>query len=127
MGIVNLSPTEHHEQVSIFREAAIREKTDPRWGMLYATPNGGKRSIGTAVKLKAEGVKAGVPDMFLAVPRGEFHGLYIELKRIKGGVTSEEQRDWLSRLALQGYDVEICRGAQAAIDRIAAYLGKPDA
>jgi len=115
-------PTEHAEQVALFQIASIKAKTDDRWLLLYAVPNGGKRSIGVAVKLKAEGAKAGVPDMFLPVAIGGNHGLYVELKRVRGGALSPEQRAWIALLRGQGYCVAVCRGCTKAADAIRHYL-----
>ena len=70
----------------------------------------------------AEGVKAGVPDLFLAVPRDPHHGLFIEMKRADGGRVSNEQREWISRLKKQGYKVVVCHGCVAAIKEIQDYL-----
>jgi len=69
--------------------------------MLVAIPNGGLRSKAVAAKLKAEGVKAGYPDMALNVPRGPYHGLFIELKSEKGRV-SPLQSEWLTKLNAYG-------------------------
>ena len=97
-------------------------ETRPELGLLYAIPNGGKRAIKTAIALKAQGVKSGVPDMCLPVARGGYHGLYIELKRQKGGVVSETQKSWITALAEQGYKAVVCRGADEAIGTIKEYL-----
>ena len=117
-------PSEHDEQASLFREAMLRSRLDPRWGLLLAIPNGGMRSKATAGKLKAEGVRAGVPDLFLPVPCGLAHGLWIELKRSKGGRVSPEQEGWARALIEQGYIVSVCYGADEAIHVMRDYLGK---
>ena len=114
-------PSEHHEQVSVFREAAIRAKADPRWSMLFAIPNGGKRNIVTAANMKAEGVRAGVPDMFLPVPVGQSCGMFIELKKRGGGKVTDAQRAFLRALDPR-YCAVVANGAQQAIDKIVAYL-----
>jgi hypothetical protein len=88
---------------------------------LFHIPNGGKRSIATAKRLKAMGVKAGVSDLFLPVPRGGYPGLWIELKA-EGGRTSEEQDDWLEKMRVQGYRVAVCVGWLAAKELITEYL-----
>ena len=72
--------SEHDEQSAIFEWAALMQGAYPELGLLFAIPNGGKRDKATAGKLKAEGVKAGVPDMCLPVSNGKYHGLFIELK-----------------------------------------------
>ena len=94
----------------------------PELGLLYAIPNGGKRAIKTAIALKAQGVKSGVPDMCLPVARGGYHGLYIELKRQKGGTVSETQKSWITALTEQGYKAVVCKGADEAIGTIKEYL-----
>ncbi len=93
--------------------------------LLYHVPNGGKRSIVTAAKMKQAGVRAGVPDLFLAIARGGFHGLYIELKRRDGGELSNEQREVISLLGAQGYCVEVAAGWEKAAALIEAYLAMP--
>lgn len=120
-----MTPTEHQEQASLFREATFRSHLDPRWGLLLAIPNGGMRSKATAGKLKAEGVRAGVPDLFLPVPMGNDSGLWIEMKRAVGGRLSTEQVWWMHQLMVQGYRVMRCNGADAAVQAILDYLGKP--
>ena len=119
-------PTEHQEQCALFEWAAWRESRWPELRLLHAIPNGGKRDIRTAAMLKAEGVKPGVPDIFLPVPRGGKHGLYIELKRRKGGTVSEAQQAWIRALCGQGYACTVCHGWDAARDEIMGYLRQED-
>ena len=114
-------PLEDAEQRIIFQWAAMSAAACPELGLLYAIPNGGKRAIKTAIALKAQGVKSGVPDMCLPVARNGHHGLYIELKRQKGGVVSETQKSWITALAKQGYKAVVCRGAEEAIGTIKEY------
>ena len=115
-------PLEDAEQRIIFQWAAMETAARPELGLLYAIPNGGKRAIKTAIALKAQGVKSGVPDMCLPVSRGGYHGLYIELKRQKGGTVSETQKEWIAALNTQGYKAIICHGAEEAIEQIRGYL-----
>ena len=115
-------PLEEIEQEHVFLWASMEERAYPELAMLYAIPNGGKRAIKTAVALKKQGVKRGVPDMCLPVARGGYHGLYIELKRQKGGTVSDEQREWIAALNTQGYKAIICHGAEEAIEQIRGYL-----
>lgn len=114
--------TEHEEQVALMRLVEMHKGRWPELGMLYAVPNGGNRNIVTARRLKAEGVKPGVPDLCLPVPRGGYHGLYIELKRQKRGKIQPEQVAWLQALNEQGYRAEICLGAAEAWEVIADYM-----
>ena len=114
--------TEHEEQVALMRLVELHKGRWPELGMLYAVPNGGNRNIITARKLKAEGVKPGVPDLCLPVPRGEYHGLYVEMKRQKKSSISPEQVQWIAALRGQGYRAEICLGAAAAWEVIQEYV-----
>lgn len=90
--------------------------------MLYHIPNGGSRGKAEAGRFKAEGVKSGVPDICLPVARGEYHGLYIELKRRQGGRLSVNQRIWIDELRRQGYCATVCNGWEEAVAVIVAYL-----
>lgn len=67
-------------------------------------------------------MKSGVPDLCLPVARGANHGLYIELKRQRGGRISEEQVRWIDGLLKQGYAAAICKGWQEAASVIIDYL-----
>lgn len=91
--------------------------------LYFAIPNGGKRPIQTAVRLKRTGVKAGVPDLMICLPRGVYAGLFIELKRKVGGIISLNQKLWLKNLNGAGYKATACRGADEAINLIQEYLG----
>lgn len=120
-------PTEAQEQTMLFEWARFQRGRYPELDLLFHIPNGGSRNKAEAARLKAEGVKAGVPDLCLPVPRGHFHGLYIELKRKRGGRIDPAQTAWLEGLMKQGYSVAICKGWEAAVDIILNYLeGKND-
>lgn len=114
--------TEHEEQVALMRLVEMHRGRWPELGMLFAVPNGSERNVIVGRKLKAEGVKKGVPDICLCVPRGGYHGLFIELKRQKKSRISPEQVQWISDLRAQGYRAEICLGAAAAWDVISDYM-----
>ena len=90
---------------------------------LFAVPNGGIRHIQEAVRLKAEGVQRGVPDLVLPIPRGKHCGAYLELKANKGRL-SEEQKDWLRFLEAQGYAVEVAWTTKDAFQFLQDYLSQ---
>lgn len=115
-------PTESAEQQCLFRWAAFQSGNFPELALLYHVPNGGSRKKAEAGRFRAEGVKAGVPDLCLPVARGGYHGLYVEMKRLKGSKTSDEQKAWLSELAAQGYFTALCKGWEAAAKVIEDYL-----
>lgn len=128
---------EHQEQKAVFEWAQALEGQHPELELLHAIPNGGGRPSKQrydkktgrmvrysveAAKLKAEGVKPGVPDVMLPVARQGFHGLYIEMKADRGR-TSKDQRRWIDRLRAEGYRVEVAVGWVAAARILAEYLG----
>lgn len=89
--------------------------------MLFHIPNGGYRHPATAVRMKLLGVKAGVPDICLPVARGEYHGLWIEMKAGRNKPTAP-QVQWHMRLSQQGHRVAVCYSWEAARDVIEEYL-----
>lgn len=115
-------PTEAQEQMTLFSWAAMQSGKYPELNLLYHVPNGGSRHKAEAGRLRAEGVKAGVPDLCLPVARGQYHGLYIELKRQRGGRTSDHQSEWLDALSAQGYKAALCYGWEQAAGTIIEYL-----
>ena len=119
-------PTEDEEQEQVVRWAKLNEGYWPDLHWLYHTPNGGKRNRIEAARFKRMGVKPGVPDLFLPVPRGGYHGLYIEMKRQRGGKLSRDQREWIDGLRKNGYCVWRCNGAREAIAVLEAYISKAE-
>jgi hypothetical protein len=112
---------EHAEQAALMAWARLQVHRLPGLALLFAIPNGGRRDAVTGARLKAEGVKAGVPDLFLPMARHGFHGLFIELKAL-GGSPTPEQRGWIARLRQAGYAAEVCRGWEAAASTLTRYL-----
>lgn len=113
--------TEHDEQVALFQWAAYSESSIPQLRYLFAIPNGGHRHKAVAARMKAEGVKAGVPDIFLAYPTGEYCGLFIEMK-FGTNKPTEKQNEWLSMLERAGYMTVVCYGFEDAKREILEYL-----
>ena len=122
---INLSGpgSESHEQRTL---VAWWQAVRRQWpgAVLFAIPNGGARSAITGARLRAEGVVAGIPDLFLACPRGGSHGLFIEMKKAKGGRVDRAQEAAMALLESQGYECAVCRGFQAARERIEAYMAR---
>lgn len=113
--------TEAQHQKLIFDWSRSVRKTYPELALLFHIPNGGRRDAIEARHLKQQGVKRGVPDLCLPVPRGGYHALYIELKTEKGRV-SKEQRWWLERLNKTGCLAVVCHGWREATWTIENYL-----
>jgi hypothetical protein len=103
---------------------------------IHAIPNGGSRggdAKSRAIaggRLKAEGVKPGIADIFLPWPKGVFHGLYIELKKpdlkpVRAGSLggrSLEQIDFADWCRKSGYGHATCYGWQEAVEVLKSYL-----
>ncbi len=116
--------SEDSEQEALFAWASwkCRGKPYEELQRMYAIPNGGLRNARTAVTLKRTGVKAGVPDVFLPAKRQGYGGMYIEMKRRKGGVVSQAQKEFMADLISYGYYVKVCHGFDEARDAITEYL-----
>jgi hypothetical protein len=107
--LTDVVPTEHFEQ----RELVMWFRQTYPGVRILAIPNGGQRSMATAARLKAEGVCAGVPDLFIPAWK-----LWVEMKRQKGGSVSAEQKDWIAYLESVGYTTLVCKGAEDAKKKI---------
>lgn len=114
---------ESSEQVSLFEWCEYSLGKYPQLSLLFHVPNGGFRSAATAGRMKAEGVKAGVPDLCLPVARGGYHGLFIEMKAGRNKPT-ELQKKWLADLQEQGYLAAVCYGWEEAARLLTDYLEK---
>lgn len=121
---------EEHQHQSAFVEWASITRL-PEWlqtnevtmigDVLHAIPNGGHRSKTQGAKLKAEGAKAGVWDMFLPIPSGPWHGLWIEFKSSTGRV-EPEQRKWERKMQSLGFNTMVCFSVDSAIAGMKLYL-----
>lgn len=87
----------------------------------YAIPNGGERNKAVAAKLKAEGVLAGTPDTHLPVACGNYHSLYIEMKK-PGGTLSEAQKERFPELVEEGNALYVCYTWTEATGKLRYYL-----
>ena len=108
-------PSEHVEQrefVSWFRKryAGVR---------IIAIPNGGIRGAAAGARLKAEGVSAGVPDLYIPAWK-----LWIEMKRQRDYTVSQEQRDWIDYLQEIGDCAIVCRGFNDARTQVLTWRGE---
>lgn len=110
---------EHHHQV--LTVAWFRAQYPKLASLLFAIPNGGQRNPATAAILKAEGLVAGIPDLFLAIPSGAYHGLFIEMKTPNGAL-SQAQKRIHPLLVEYGYQVGLARGYDAAKALVKEYL-----
>jgi hypothetical protein len=121
------SGSEHGHQAAIFCWAQQSGIEELKW--LFAVPNGFYGTAAQKSKMKAEGLRPGVPDIWLPVPINDagvwlgYHGLVIELKVGKNKAT-DEQKKWLDYLSNSGYRCALCYGWESARDVILEYLGR---
>lgn len=118
------SGTEHAEQTALFMQCALHLKQYPELKWFHAIPNGGLRDKITAAKLKAEGVTSGVSDTSLPIRRGQYSGLYLEMKKLpgKGVGPSKDQLDFGEFVTEQGFFFAVCYGWQDAWKCVEWYL-----
>jgi hypothetical protein len=118
----NNTPKESSEQIALFQWAEFAAGRYPELRLLYHIPNGGSRNAIEAHNLRLQGVKAGVPDICLPVPKGGYAALYIELKRKSKGRVSDAQRGWIEALKRAGNCALVCKGFDEARNTILEYL-----
>lgn len=116
-----LSEAQHQANVIKWSQQPSIRAQWPELALLYHIPNGGSRDAIEGKHLKAQGVKAGVPDLCLPVPRGQYHGLYIEMKT-EMGRTSDAQEWWIEHLNAQDNFAEVCHGWESAVRVLEWYL-----
>lgn len=113
--------SEHDHQRALFDWAAVAVNQHPELELLFAVPNGGYRTKAEAGRFRAEGVKSGVPDIVLPVPRKGYHGAFWELKYGRNK-PSVEQLQWHASLRLMGYYVNVCWDWEVVKGEILDYL-----
>jgi hypothetical protein len=86
----------------------------------FAIPNGGLRNIKVAAKLKQEGVKAGVADLFVAISNGKYHGLFIEVKVGKNR-QQPNQKIFEQKVLENGYQYKVVRSIDEMVAVIREY------
>lgn len=112
--------SEHQHQVAVIEWFGLQY---PKLnGLLFAIPNGGLRNVVVAKKLKAEGVRPGVSDLFLMVPTNGMHGMWIEMKDVDGKKPKPEQIAFQKDATAQGYLAVTCYGFDMARGAIEEYL-----
>jgi hypothetical protein len=121
-------PTERQEHDKVIAWARLMVETgqEPRLRFLRSGFEGLRLTMGVRMQVKRQSISTGWPDLFLAVPSWKYNhncGLFIELKRLKGGTVSSEQAIMIGDLNSLGYKAIVCRGADHAINEIKQYLG----
>lgn len=136
-GVVPTIPKESDDQATYFdwlKTVRVNYKVGaglanvPLFDFAFAVPNGSmlagdsKQRAKYMAFLRRRGLKPGVSDIVIALPIGTYHGMYLELKRLKGGVVTKEQRDWQALMLRVGYLAVIARGFEAAKSATLNYL-----
>lgn len=121
--MTTLRTTEATEQAALFDFLSRIEPRMPAVRWAFHVPNGGHRMKVVARRLKREGVKAGVPDVWLPVRRDPYIGFVCELKVGRNRPTTA-QRAWLDLLDDQGWRAVVCWGWQQAASELLRYLGE---
>ena len=122
--MAKISEAQHQANVIKWSQQPHIRTQWPELALLFHIPNGGTRDAIEGKHLKQQGVKPGVPDLFLAAPSGQYHGLFIEMKS-DSGRTSEAQKWWIEQLNSSGYFAEVCHGWQSAVRVLEWYLSLP--
>ena len=115
---------EEIEQATLFRWASYAQTQYEELKLMYHIPNEGKRSAAMGARLKAEGLKAGVPDVCLPTAHGGYIGLYIEMK-VKPNKPTEHQKQWLRDLREAGHFTAVCYSWEEAKNLIEEYIRLP--
>lgn len=114
-------PSEHDEQRWFFDACNVRANFDRRYALPFAVPNGANKSVSARMKFKREGLKSGVPDIFVPVAIGKYHGAVIEMKAGKNKL-SETQVWWISELSAGGYATTVQYSGAGAFDWLERYF-----
>lgn len=110
-----LGPTEHKIQVALFDYLALAQRDNVE---IRAIPNGEKRHISVASRLKAEGVRRGTPDIFVCLPGGRI--AWLEMKAAKGRL-SEDQIAFRDRVLALGHLWEMASSVDEALQHLTTW------
>ena len=109
---------EHKEQVAFINWFNSVEQFKDL--IIFSIPNGGKRGIKTAIKLKKEGAKSGIADLQILLPNGKT--VFIEMKKEKGGKLSPNQLSFIDKSQSLGHTVLVANGCNEASKKFIEFL-----
>ena len=119
---VKPGPSEDEIQKAFIKAISLQlQPTFPCLELAFHPPNGGRRDMREAAKFRSLGVRPGVPDWILPVPRGRFSGLMIEFKSAQGSV-SEHQRHYMAMATIEGWLCVVHKDWYVALQEVKAYL-----
>ena len=115
---------EYNEQVTVIQHCAYIKLLDGKVGdYIYAIENEGRKSPQAGKRAKKMGKKAGVSDLHLPVPIGNYCGLWIEMKKVdKKAKASPAQKEWIQKMLKVGHYACVCHGHKEAIEIIKLYI-----
>ncbi|MCK5357340.1 MAG: VRR-NUC domain-containing protein [Elusimicrobiales bacterium] len=115
---VSCSNTEEIEQIKTVNYLKLQY---PKV-LFTISPAGIRLHPAVGTKFKRMGYRAGTPDLLILEPNKYFHGLFIEMKKNKGGKVSDNQRTFLNHLLANNYEAKVANGFNEAIKIIDEYL-----
>ena len=113
-----IAAPEHIEQVRLVNW--LRDNFKEPDYIIFAVPNGGKRGIKEAGRLKDEGVKSGVSDLIILTHNKV---RFLEMKKLNGKL-SDKQKEFHENLDYLGFINLIGYGASDASEKILKELAK---
>jgi len=113
--------SEDSELIKVFDWLTWQSKNNPILNCIFHVANERKCTPAYGARLKRKGVRSGVPDIVCPIPRGDYHGLWIEMKA-KTGRVSEKQKEFMILLHGQGHKVVVAWSGDDAIQLLKDYL-----
>jgi hypothetical protein len=103
---------EHKIQVALMDYLALAARPEVHY---FAIPNQSNRHIANAAKMKAEGVRAGTPDLCFMLPAGRV--AWLEMKAEGGSLSTAQKwfRDLCGRL---GHHWAMARSVDEALEKL---------
>lgn len=124
--VVLAGESEELHQQFLFDWIRSLESQYPDLKYIYHVPNGGKRSITVARKLKRAGVRPGIFDISCDTARQGFKGFRYELKFGRNKLTDEQRDVWLPYYEAEGYQTGVFYTWVEAALAIIDYFDLPD-
>lgn len=128
---MKICPSEYDECVAFVDWLRLNNIPHAHYG--NESQSGTKNAMIRGAKLKRIGQSRGVFDYDIFIPikgvTGEidcYQELRVEMKRVRGGTVSPEQKEWLKIYELAGVPARICKGADEAIEFVKEYLPRQE-
>jgi len=112
---------EDAELIAFFDWVRWNEKKNPILQVIHHVPNEGKTTLAGGARKKRKGCRAGILDISCPIPKGQYHGLWIELKTTTGKL-SIEQKKMMEILHALGHCVRVAYSGEEAIKIFKGYM-----